>query len=342
MRVTSIAIAVAFGAATVAAWAYANRPTPEPAWPTRIQGFAFSPYRADQDPRRGDFPSVEGIDSDLALLEGKTHAVRTYSTAGTLSEVPRLAAAHGINVALGAWINDNNVNNEAEVSRLIDLTSNNRNVVRVVVGNESLLRHDISIEALISYLDRVRAAVEQPVSTAEPWHVWLHHPELAEHVDYLAVHILPYWEGVDVDHAVDFTVDTVRQLQAAFPDKPIVITEVGWPSNGRTREGSVASPSNEALFLRRFLARAEQEKYVYYLMEAFDQPWKGVQEGAVGAYWGVYDASRSPSSPSSSRSSASRVGTCSPPSLWLSPRFCWASSTSTAVRSPRAAAASSR
>jgi len=292
LRVTSLAIAVAFGAVTVAAWAYANRPAQEPAWPSRVQGFAFSPYRADQDPGRGDFPSLQGIASDLALLEGKTHAVRTYSTAGTLAEVPRLAAARGINVAVGAWINNNQINNEQEVTRLIGLASNNRNVVRVIVGNESLLRGDISIEALAAYLDRVRAAVDQPVSTAEPWHVWLHHPELAEHVDYLAIHVLPYWEGVDVDHAIDFTVETVRRLQAMFPTKPIVITEVGWPSNGRTREGSVASPSNEALFLRRFLARAEQEGYVYYLMEAFDQPWKGVQEGAVGAYWGVYDASR--------------------------------------------------
>ena len=107
MRITNIVIAVAFGAATVAAWAYANRPTPEPDWPSRVQGFAFSPYRADQDPGQGDFPSVANIDSDLALLEGKTHAVRIYSTAGTLGEIPKLAAAHGINVALGAWINGN-------------------------------------------------------------------------------------------------------------------------------------------------------------------------------------------------------------------------------------------
>ena len=41
-----------------------------------------------------------------------------------------------------------------------------------------------------------------------------------------------------------------------------------------------------------FWDRAEQEGYIYYVMEAFDQPWKRVTEGAVGAYWGVYDAQR--------------------------------------------------
>ena len=199
MKVTNVVIAVAFGAATLAAWAYANRPTAEPAWPSRVQGFAFSPYRGDQDPSRGDFPSVAQIDSDLALLEGKTHAVRSYSTAGTLAEIPALAAGRNINVALGAWINDNSDNNEAEIERVISLASSSRNVVRVIVGNEAVLRGDTTIETLTTYLDRVRDSVGQPVSTAEPWHVWLHHPELAEHVDYLAVHA---WTAFGFDSIV--------------------------------------------------------------------------------------------------------------------------------------------
>jgi len=33
------------------------------------------------------------------------------------------------------------------------------------------------------------------------------HPELVPHVDYLAVHMLPYWEGVDVEVAVDFIME---------------------------------------------------------------------------------------------------------------------------------------
>ncbi len=87
-------------------------------------------------------------------------------------------------------------------------------------------------------------------------------------------------------------IEKIDLLKSLFPDKPIVIAEVGWPSNGRTRQSAVASPANEAIFLRRFLERAEQENYIYYVMEAFDQPWKRDTEGAVGAYWGVYDDAR--------------------------------------------------
>ena len=103
------------------------------------------------------------------------------------------------------------------------------------------------------------------------------------------MHLLPYWEGVSVDTAVDYSFAQFRRLQKAFPGKPVMVAEIGWPSRGRTREYAVASDSNEALFLRRFLKRAEKEQIVYYVMEAFDQPWKAYQEGAVGSYWGVYD-----------------------------------------------------
>jgi cellulose synthase/poly-beta-1,6-N-acetylglucosamine synthase-like glycosyltransferase len=113
-------------------------------------------------------------------------------------------------------------------------------------------------------------------------------------VDFVAAHVLPYWEGVAVEDAVDYVAQRHRELQMKFPRLPIVLGEVGWPSKGRTRHGSVATAANEALFLREFIARAHKEGYTYYLMEAFDQPWKRAFEGDVGAYWGVYDVERRP------------------------------------------------
>jgi len=297
MRISGLLIAAAFGAATVTLWGLANRPVAEPPWPQQIQGFAFSPYRAGQDAVAGDFPTVREIDEDLALLKGRTRSVRTYSTEGTLAEVPALARRHGIKVALGAWIDARALNNATQIEQAIRLARQHSNVIRLIVGNEVVLRGDIPIPELTAYLDRVRAAVRQPVSTAEPWHVWLRYPELAEHVDYLAVHMLPYWEGVSSEASIGYIDEKVAELEKAFPGKKIVLAEVGWPSNGRTREAAVASEANEAMFLRRFLARAREQGYVYYLMEAFDQPWKAQSEGSVGAYWGVYDVERQPKFP---------------------------------------------
>ena len=297
MNRINVTITVAIAALTISLWAWINRPDTEPPWPEMIQGFSFSPMRADDNPMLGKYPTLEEIEQDLILLKGKTHAVRTYTLEGPLAEIPALAAKHGINVALGAWIDARLQKNEGEISKLLQVAhQHKRNVVRVIVGNEVLLRGDIPKAQLIKYLDKVRSRIKIPVSTAEPWHVWKKNPDLVKHVDYLAVHVLPYWEGVPVRRAVDFVVERINELKAQYPDKPIVITEVGWPSNGRTRQGAVASDANEAIFLRRFLQRAQQEKYIYYIMEAFDQPWKTVRqaEGSVGAYWGVFNVEREP------------------------------------------------
>jgi exo-beta-1,3-glucanase (GH17 family)/cellulose synthase/poly-beta-1,6-N-acetylglucosamine synthase-like glycosyltransferase len=290
----SLLIAAVFATLTFAVWAYLNRPTPEPPWPARIQGFAFSPFRANEDPTHFEMPTDAEIDADLQLLEGKVNAVRTYSVDSTLARVPELADRHGLNVALGAWLDGHRDKNEEQLRTLIELANTHQNVVRVFVGNEVLFRGDLKLEELTGYLDRARAAIGQPVGTAETWHTWLAYPELAQHVDFIGVHLLPYWEGVPVDRAVEYSFAQLRRLQQTFPHKPVVIAEIGWPSHGRTRESAVASEASEALFLRRFLARAANEKVLYYLMEAFDQPWKAYQEGAVGSYWGVYDVNRNP------------------------------------------------
>jgi exo-beta-1,3-glucanase (GH17 family)/cellulose synthase/poly-beta-1,6-N-acetylglucosamine synthase-like glycosyltransferase len=294
MRASSIVVAAVFAALTFALWAWLNRPSPEPPWPDHVQGMAFSPFGSGQDPIPQVLPTAEQLDADLRLLAGKVTALRTYSSLKSLGQIPDIAARHQLKVALGAWLDRQLATNELEIAAAIEIANHHANVIRLVIGNEVLLRNDLSVAELSRQLDRVRAAVEQPVSTAEPWHVWLANPQLVEHVDYIAVHLLPYWEGIPVEQAVDYLAMRVAELERAYPAKQVVIAEVGWPSDGRTREAAVASTSNEAMFLRRFLQRARDEGYIYYIMEAFDQPWKARYEGAVGAYWGVYDVDREP------------------------------------------------
>ncbi len=287
-------IAAAFAALTCAVWAFLNRPSAEPPWPARIQGFSFQPFRMGEDPTHHILPTDAEIDADLKLLAGKVNTVRTYGDDGSLGDIPQLAERHGINVAVGAWIDNNRESNERQLETAIELARTHVNVMRVFVGNEVALQGYVPLQELEGYLDRARDAIGQPVGTAEPWHVWLEHPELAKHCDFIGVHLLPYWEGVPVDTAVDYSIKQFHRIQKAFPNKPVIIAEVGWPSRGRTHQNAVASEANEALFLRRFLQRAEHDQIIYYVMEAFDAPWKAYQEGAVGSYWGVYDVNRTP------------------------------------------------
>src|ERR1700722_12420079 len=161
--ISGIIVAVIFAVMTFGLWGYLNRPESEPPWPAHIQGVAFSPYAADQNPFGSkEVPPVEQIDSDLRVLQDKTYAVRTYHVLGTMGKVPELAAKYNISVALGVQLMKDPVENEQELSTAIALAREHRNVVRVIVGNEVLLRGDMTVEELSRVLDRARGAIRQP------------------------------------------------------------------------------------------------------------------------------------------------------------------------------------
>jgi len=274
-------------------WAYMNKPDQVQSWEGLMMGVSFNPARRDDDPERNLFPTKKEIDQDLALLEGKVHAIRTYSVLNGFDQIPELAVKHNLNVTLGAWVNRDPKTTQQEIDTLINLSRmNHNNIVRTIVGNETIMRKEVSVKQLTLYLRQVREKTWRPVSTSETWDIWIKHPELVDEVDFIATHILPYWEGVPADEAIEYVFDRYNQLRKTFPNKPIIITEVGWPSSGQPIGQAEASLVNQAKFVRDFLNRAKKENLTYYVVEAFDQPWKQVLEGSAGAYWGLFNANR--------------------------------------------------
>lgn len=279
--------------ANLAVWGWVNRAHDAPdVAGTTLAGLSYSPYGRHQDPADGAVPAKADIARDFDLLKEKTGRIRIYSSLGALRSVPRLAAQRGLTVTAGAWLDDDRERNRRELDGLIALANRHRNVERLLVGNEALLRGDMSAEALIRAVRLVRARTAQPVSTAEPWHVWLANPRLVEAVDYIGVQLLPYWEGVPARDATAYLLRRLDQLAAAYPDKPIVLTEIGWPGAGRAIGGARAGRVEQALFLRSFVEAARGRSLDYFIIEAFDQPWKVSVEGLAGGYWGVFDAGR--------------------------------------------------
>lgn len=284
--------------ANVGIWWVFNRPTPAEPWAGTINGFSYSPYGRDDNPLQSRYPSRESIDRDLAIIAKHARSVRTYSSVDGLEVIPELAQKYGLHVTLGAWLDQRSDYNRREIESLVHLANTYPGVVtRVVVGNEAILRADLTIKELAQYLRQVRREVKVPVSTAEPWHVWLRFPDLVKEVDFIAVQLLPYWEKVPFEQSVEYVMRRYNELRKAYPDKPILISEVGWPSEGNRVGPSYPSLTNEARFIRRFLNTAADENLDYFVMEAFDQPWKKSIEGTVGAYWGVWNAEREPKFP---------------------------------------------
>lgn len=284
-------------------WWALGRPVSMPDAPSaRIACVSYSPFRkpgeTPLDPKA--FVSPERIDEDLGVLSQRFDCVRTYSQGQGLSAVPEMAARHGMKVLLGIWLGSDRKRNAEQIRLGIAMAQRYPQVVRgVIVGNEVLLRGDQSSAQLIRYLQQVRAAVPEPVTYADVWEFWLRHPELASSVDYLTIHILPYWEDTPVSagRAVQHVAAVYAKVQRAFPGRRVMIGETGWPSAGRPRQVASASVVNEARYLREFLAYAARVKMPYNVIEAFDQPWKRAQEGTAGGYWGIFDAQARPKFP---------------------------------------------
>ena len=294
-KTSTIAFAIV-GVMMVLLAIFFNRPIAVPSWPDTLDGVSFSPFRVNQSPLNiANFPAEEEVLEDLMFIDGRANAVRTYSVEGVLGDIPRLATQTELEVVVGVWLSADATRNQQELKRLAQIAPTFGSEVKsIVVGNEVLLRQELTAFEIINHIQQVRRIVKNiPITVAETWDIWLENPALAQHVDFITAHVLPYWEGIPVHAAPDYVMSRYQQLQRAFPSKPIVLGEVGWPSAGRQYLGAVPSQLNQTHFLRNFLELAHAQQVQYFALEAFDQPWK-IQEGEVGRYWGIYDASRQP------------------------------------------------
>ncbi len=258
-----------------------------------LPSVSYAPFEGTAHPDVDNVPSVEKIRADLKTLAPLTRAIRLYSSTGGVELVPPIANEVGLKVTVGAWIDKNADRNEREMLSAIELAKRNGNVNGIVVGNETIYRGEQKIEDLIKLIQRVKGSVNVPVTTGEIWNIWLEHPELASSVDFIAAHILPYWEGFSNKQAVDQALIIYQKLRDAFPGKRIVIAEFGWPSAGYNLKKGMPGPFEQAVTLRNFVSRAEAIGMEYNIVEAIDQPWKFF-EGGVGPYWGILNAAREP------------------------------------------------
>jgi exo-beta-1,3-glucanase (GH17 family)/cellulose synthase/poly-beta-1,6-N-acetylglucosamine synthase-like glycosyltransferase len=264
-----------------------------PEFTGQLASVSYTPFDGSAHPDSGRRATAAQIRADLKAIAPYTRTVRTYSSTGGSELIPGIAYEFGLRVSVGAWIDKNTRRNESEIRAVIDIARKHRNIDSIVVGNETIYRGEQTVSELIGKIQRVRRETNLPVTTGEIWHAWLEHPELASAVDYIAAHVLPYWEGIADMAAVDHAIRIYDRLRRAYPGKRVVIAEFGWPSAGYNRRDAVPGPIAQAQVLRQFVTRAEDLGIDYNIIEAYDQPWKTF-EGGVGPYWGMFDTSRRP------------------------------------------------
>ncbi len=254
----------------------------------KIQSLSYSPY-VGYDKK---VLKPQQIQKDIELLSTLTNTIRTYSTFDAAT-VLKVASKTSMKIDLGLWLSANYESNRLEIEQALYLLQTYPNSIEsVIVGNETLLREELNITELKAYIQLIKEQTKKPVTTAEVWHTWEKYPQLTDSVSFVTVHILPYWEKVPIDNFDEFVLNRYNYMLSLFPHKNIKIGETGWPSQGYNNNKALPSIKNQAMAIRGFINLAKEHNINYNIIEAFDQPWKGYEEGNVGQYWGIFNSNR--------------------------------------------------
>lgn len=258
-----------------------------------LEYICYSPYRDGQAPG-GIEPSEAQIQEDFRILAPLVTGIRTYSSQGIHAQIPKLAREAGLEVYQGAWIGKDENSNQAQVNALIALAkSGNPAIKGLIVGNEVLLRLDVTKARLIEYIKQVRGAnTGIPVTTADIYQrINEHSADINPVVDFVMAHVHPYWENQSVDRGAAHVVSGWKTVKAKYPGKLVIIGETGFPSAGQTMGGAVPTEANQARFTEELALAGAREGMKFMLFSSFDEEWKGA-EGPVGANWGIWKRNR--------------------------------------------------
>jgi exo-beta-1,3-glucanase (GH17 family) len=258
----------------------------------KIHGISFSPYVEGQGP--GTQISEAQIRERLAFIQPYVKWVRSFSCKEGNEQIPAIAAENGLKNMVGVWLDDDREQNEVEIANAIEVAKAGHADI-LAVGNEVLLRGDISEDELLDYIHRVKAAApDTEVGYVDAYFEFVDHPRVTAACDVLLANCYPFWEGCSAEHALLYMKEMYRRVVNVANGKKVIISETGWPNVGTPTKGSVPSFENAIKYFIDTYQWAEQDGIEIFYFSSFDETWKVDAEGDVGAYWGLWDKDGNP------------------------------------------------
>jgi len=258
----------------------------------KIHGLSFSPYIEGQGP--GTQIGEGQIRERLAVIQPYVRWIRTFSCSEGNELIPAIAKENGLRTLVGVWLDGNKEQNEVELANAIKI-ANAGHADILGVGNEVLLRGDLTEDELLDYIERARQGVSGvPVGYVDAYFEFEVHPRITAACDLILANCYPFWEGCPADHALLYMKEMYRRAQRAANGKRVIISETGWPNIGTPTDGAVPSFENAIKYFIDTFQWAEQDGVEIFYFSSFDETWKVDAEGDVGAYWGLWDKDGNP------------------------------------------------
>lgn len=225
----------------------------------------------------------------MKIIQPYTQWIRSFSCTEGNEAIPRIAKELGIKTMVGAWLGDDPKINKQEVENLIAL-ANEGFVDIAAVGNEVMLRGDLTEDELLSTIQHVREAIPDiPVAYVDAYYEFAERPRITEACDVILANCYPFWEGCDMDYSLLYMKDMYQRALRAANGKKVIISETGWPEKGTSLEGAYPSYENALKYFMNTQKWAEEDNIEVFYFSSFDESWKVGAEGDVGAYWGLWD-----------------------------------------------------
>lgn len=252
-----------------------------------LHGICFSPYMEGQN--IGDVLSKEQIQRRMAIVAPHTKWIRSFSCTEGNEFTPIVAREFGLKTMVGAWIDNDKANNEKEIEALIALAKKGY-VDIAVVGNEVLLRNDLTKQELLNYISKVKKALPNiQVGYVDAYFQFKENPELVHACDVVLVNCYPFWEGRHLDQASAYLKEMYTVAKEVSRGKKIIITETGWPNLGTINVDATPCEENAMKYFINTQNWAQQENIEMFYFSSFDESWKVRHEGDVGQRWGIWD-----------------------------------------------------
>lgn len=253
----------------------------------KIYGIAFSPYLEGQGP--GTQISEAQIRERLSIVQPYVNWIRTFSCTEGNERIPQIAAELGLKTMVGIWLDDDHEHNAIELKNGIEVAKAGYADI-LAVGNEVLLRDEMSEDELINYINQAKeGAPGVPVGYVDAYFKFVAHPPVSAACDVILANCYPFWEGIAAEHALVYMKEMYRLATTAAKGKPVIISETGWPNIGTPERAAVPSFENAIRYFINAYQWAEEEHIDIIYFSAFDEAWKVASEGDVGAYWGLWD-----------------------------------------------------